>query len=380
MTRHPDPNVPSASIPVLDTKTIGYKPDIYYIILDSYTRADVLQECFSYDNSEFLDQLRELGFYVADKSRTNFTITDLSLASSLNMDYPSQIGAKPEDAANNAMLAYWIRNSTVLNALKKIGYKTVAFDTGYSPTDWADADHYFSPAKGINRFLSGINSYESMLMETSAGVILFETRRYLPNSLKMMLDSAYMLHRARILNIFQELGSVADIDEPTFTFAHILAPHNPFVFGPQGEYVSRNVPFTLNDDQAIKSGYRYIREYSDQVTYINTRTIEAVKAILERSSKPPIIIIQGDHGASRWVTSKAGRSDILNAYYIPVKAEGLYEKITPVNSFRVVFNSVYNTSLPLLKDQTFYTTHSTIDTLLPVGNSKRMCNPAYQKK
>ena len=111
----------------MDTKTIGYKPDIYYIILDSYTRADVLQECFSYDNSEFLDQLRGLGFYVADKSRTNFTITDLSLASSLNMDYPSQMGAKPEDAANNAMLAYWIRNSKVQKALKNIGYQDRCF-------------------------------------------------------------------------------------------------------------------------------------------------------------------------------------------------------------------------------------------------------------
>lgn len=374
-----NPSLPASAIPMLDTKAIGYQPDIYYIILDSYTNANVLEQCFSYDNSKFLDQLRELGFYVANDSRTNFTITDLSLASSLNMNYPQQMGAKPEDAANFAILANWIRDSVVLKALKQSGYKTVGFDSGYTPTDWTDANYYFSPEKGLKKFIGSINPFESMLMETSAGIILYDSRQQLPGSIKMILDSAYMLHRERILNTFQALESVPDIQEPTFAFAHILAPHNPFVFGPNGEFVPRNVPFTLNDDQNITSGFRYKRQYTDQVTYLNTRTIEVIQAILKKSSKPPIIIIQGDHGASRWITSKSGRSDILNAYYIPFKTDSLYQKITPVNSFRVIFNSAYNTSLPLLKDQTFYTTHSTIDTLLPVGSSKKKCNPAYMR-
>jgi hypothetical protein len=40
-------------------------PDVYYFILDSYTRADLLKEAYGYDNSPFLDALRERGFYVA---------------------------------------------------------------------------------------------------------------------------------------------------------------------------------------------------------------------------------------------------------------------------------------------------------------------------
>jgi hypothetical protein len=370
---------PTKDLPILDTTKSGYKPDIYYIILDSYTNGDVLKDCFAYDNSGFIDQLQKLGFYVATESRTNFTITDLSLASSLNMNYPQEMGSKPTDAADNTILANWIQDSMVQKALKKAGYKTVAFDNGYSPTDLINSDYYFSPEKGINKYLGGINPFESMLLKTTGGIILYEARDQLPNSIKMMLDSAFMLHRTRILNILQSLESVPDISEPTFTFAHILAPHNPFVFGPQGEYVSRNTPFTLNDDQEIKSGFKYISGYVDQVTYLNTRMIEIVKTILAKSSNPPIIIIQGDHGPSKWVTSKNGRSYILNAYFIPEGYKELYPEISPVNSFRVIFNSVFGTSLPLLKDETFFTTHSTIDKLLPVGKEEQKCNPEFVK-
>ncbi len=67
------------------------KPDIYYIILDSYTRADVLQKDFGYDNSQFIASLRQMGFYVADCSLTNYPATEVSLSSSLNMAYLQDI-------------------------------------------------------------------------------------------------------------------------------------------------------------------------------------------------------------------------------------------------------------------------------------------------
>ena len=38
------------------------QPDIYYIILDTYTRADTLSEFFSYDNTSFISELESRGF------------------------------------------------------------------------------------------------------------------------------------------------------------------------------------------------------------------------------------------------------------------------------------------------------------------------------
>ena len=62
-------------------------PDIYFIVLDGYARADILDEYYGFDNSPFLDGLRARGFQVSDASRSNFYWTFLSVGSSLNLDY-----------------------------------------------------------------------------------------------------------------------------------------------------------------------------------------------------------------------------------------------------------------------------------------------------
>ena len=62
-------------------------PDIYYIILDGYGRADVLQEIYNHDNTSFTSALTERGFYVGDESQSNYLRTSLSITSALNMEY-----------------------------------------------------------------------------------------------------------------------------------------------------------------------------------------------------------------------------------------------------------------------------------------------------
>jgi hypothetical protein len=70
----------------LNLKVGNPPPDIYYIILDGYGRSDVLKK-YGYDNSDFLNSLRDLGFYVADCAQSNYAQTKLSLTSSLNFNY-----------------------------------------------------------------------------------------------------------------------------------------------------------------------------------------------------------------------------------------------------------------------------------------------------
>jgi hypothetical protein len=48
---------------------------------------------------------------------------------------------------------------------------------------------------------------------------------------------------------------------------------------------------------------------------------------------------------------------ILNAYFFPNrKYDGLYSRISPVNSFRVVFNTFFGGSLELLPDRNYFST------------------------
>ena len=73
--------------PYTSDRKIINKPDIYFIVLDGYARADVLSSLYNFDNSGFINFLTDKGFYVAKNSRSNYHRTQLSLASAINSEY-----------------------------------------------------------------------------------------------------------------------------------------------------------------------------------------------------------------------------------------------------------------------------------------------------
>jgi hypothetical protein len=154
---------------------------------------------------------------------------------------------------------------------------------------------------------------------------------------------------------------------PFFAFAHIIAPHPPFVFGANGEEI--NLENTLNfddDERLVRKGRLSVEEYrkgyAGQLAYINACTLEAVDSILSRSEKPPIIIIIGDHGPrSLCISDKPDETcmreclSTTKAYYFPNSEEcGRIQNISTVNIFRVVFNRYFGAHYELLEDEHFF--------------------------
>jgi hypothetical protein len=167
-------------------------PDIYYIILDGYSRDDVLQEYFDLDNSTFLEGLSDLGFYVSHCSLSNYAQTQLSLASALNLNYIDALGMGfDENRTNRVGMPGLIKHSTIRAILEELGYTTVAFESGYYWTQIEDAGIYISPKSSAASLLDvtgGLNGFEALLVNNSAALILVDGTSALSRSLQANLD------------------------------------------------------------------------------------------------------------------------------------------------------------------------------------------------
>ena len=94
------------------------------------------------------------------------------------------------------------------------------------------------------------------------------------------------------------------------------------------------------------------RGYRNQLTFINSQILKTLNKIITNSARTPVIIIQGDHGPI--TIPHAKRMNILSAYLFPDAEPDFYPSLTPVNNFRLVFNTYFDASLPILPDKSFF--------------------------
>ena len=332
------------------------KPDIYYIVLDSYTRQDVLQNLFDFDNTEFISGLEDLGFNVANCSQSNYGRTKLSLNSNLNMEYSHirLLQDVPESDYN-----FWLepnfKHSQVRTFLEQQGYFTVSFSSGFPWGEWKDAD-YFYPL--IDAHSCSFEPFEDILIDTTLARIINSVRPGWKGQFLSKTSSAcegvssQQLRRERTQFVLETLSEVPKFPSPKFVFVHLILPHPPYVFGPNGEPLDFETGFDL-DDPSVVEGLELVG-YRGQVQFANKRMLEILPVIIENSSSPPVIILQGDHGLVQY-GSVMDSMAILNAYYLPQSEDvELYSSISPVNSFRVVFNEYFNAGFSLLPDISYY--------------------------
>jgi hypothetical protein len=151
------------------------------------------------------------------------------------------------------------------------------------------------------------------------------------------------------MNVFDRIDDIARMPEPTFAYIHVISPHPPFVFGPDGEPTH---PADFWNEKQQYPAKLYAQGYQNQLTFLNKKMIEAVDTILANSVTPPIIVLQGDHGP--WLQTREKRMWILNAYYLPGQADKLYPQISPVNTFRLIFDSYFGGQYGLLEDVSYF--------------------------
>ncbi len=322
------------------------QPDVYYVILDGYSRADEIKSVLHFDNTGFVNQLQDLGFVVAQCSRSNYVSTELSLASSLNME-PLTTAFKwaNDQGITKQVQPNLIAHNQVRLEFKSLGYKIVAFNNQYPWLRWTDAD-LFLGSSATPFATQWITPFEKTVLDTTPISVYMDWQVQTFNDKFTEKDhpQAYFISQEEYK--LSELPKIAKIADPTFTYIHILIPHPPFIFSPNGietdpGYYGSGYGNPIND-------HYFQLGYVNEIQYDNQRIIPILAQILKDSSTPPIIVIQGDHGFGK------NRFPILNAYYLPGGgSQKVYPTISPINTFRLVFDTYFGGSYGLLPDLSY---------------------------
>jgi hypothetical protein len=322
------------------------KRDVYYIIVDSHSRSDVLKG-MGYDNSKFISQLTDLGFSVLPCAQSNYTNTERSLSSSLNMNYLPTFGISDDDNVEGDVLpptSAMLRHSKVRQLFEQMGYQTVAFATKAPWADMTDVDHYFNVATDtpvLER--EETQKFYEIFLDTTLFRIVIDSKNNsyikfdnLPTAVLQWVDpSAGVFSSSRYqeyLGNQYSLTTLAKVPQlvpgPKFVMAHLMVTHSSFVFNRDGSYKSED-----EEDTNARGAFL------DSVYYADGQLPKIAQEILSQyPTVKPVIIIQADHG---WV-SGPDRVKILNALYLPDGGSSkLYPTLTPVNTFRLIMDTYF---------------------------------------
>jgi hypothetical protein len=331
--------------------TASVKPDIYYIVLDGYLRSDMLEALYGYDNTEFEKYLQINGFVVPGGVHSNYPRTAVSISSTLNMDYVDSFSPGLENSRFWWLMQPYIDHSQVRAILEAQGYKTIALSTDWSLTDNSTTDIYLHPYPIM---LTDFERY--FLEDTAMGYVQPVIREFAS-------VPTFETHRTILMNSFASLKEIPQISGPKFIFAHILAPHPPFVFDENGNPVDPPGQFNMDDSDSFHGSEQdYQNGYIGQVKFLNTQMKIVLEAILKQSKTPPVIIIQADHGSGLFMDSSSAENTCVKerfspfaAYYLPgVESDVIPSNITPVNLFRIILNQYFGANLPMLENEQYY--------------------------
>lgn len=346
---------------------LGYNPDIYYIIVDGYARADVLREHYGFDNSEFLSGLEQRGFTVNDSSRTNYYWTFLSLASSLNFDYLQDLAAPlfadkriVEGRNGYDPVGRFAQNNRAAHFLRSRGYRFVHVRSSAHPT--------ISNPYADEQVDCGGSIFEEEFFRTLTEI------SWLKAAGSLATTDLAECHKRRVVAVGDQAGKPG----PKFVFAHFLPPHHPYLFDRNGNVLKHVTLSNQFDFQARLWEDKH--GYLEQIQYTNRSLTELVDRLIAESERPPVIIIQSDHGPNivggmSGQQARAVRFANFAAYLLPGAPRDVMPRdCAPVNQFRYIFNHYFKADLPILPQRNFFSTYSApllileVPSIAPIGN------------
>ena len=330
--------------------------DVVYIVVEDLGSPQTLQAHYGLTDSHAFDWLSDLGFQVVDRSATNYGKTIHMLASTFNMEYldgvARQVGV---DSGDYHPLFDLVDDNAVARFLKAQGYRYIHIGSWWDPTEE-------SSLADVNYGVSATSDFFEAFVDTTIVPEVVDRLPRLGIRLPSLEARGVGAQHDGAIEGFRRLLDVADSPGPKFVFAHILIPHEPFVFNEDGTPVT----------PAQTRSRTLAQQFLQQALYTNHRLEEIARALVDRpEAERPIVIIQTDEGPNppRFVANEdtfdwAGATDeelqikfgVLNAFYLPglSSADAAIEPgMTTVNTFRFVFDRYFGADLPLLPNRLY---------------------------
>jgi Sulfatase len=329
------------------------KPNVYFMILDAYGRADTLKLALGFDNERFLGELEKLGFFIPRHSVSNYPATNASVGSMLSLDYPEAATTLEPDVAS---FRRELRGANpVVEKFKAEGYRYILVPGGIWTKISCGGEEDLCLEKTrpleMERALTSLTPIQ-MLLD-----VHFFSRWLAPTPGEYLEpDDVFGLFGAQL----------RALRRPFFMMLHFASIHD----GIYNEDCSKGTPGTpvLYDSTSVA-------RYTASVNCTNRQLLDLVAHIVAEDPDA-IILLTGDHGPyvkPRGIPVQPGQAvrpftwgadtpedyrnmfGTMTALKFPASCAGLLsDHHYAVNNFRIVFSCLGNTGIKLLEDRAYY--------------------------
>lgn len=299
---------------------VSEKPNFYYIIFDEYGGYENLKYFFNYDNHDFYEKIKNLGFNVSYSSNNRAIHTVKVVPDLVNLKFIVNDNTSVEEAK------ILLKNPFLVQLFKNNGYKLNKITNDDIGVD-SNPEYLLKQDKV---------SYESVYTIIMKNTFLYPFFMQVPDGyIKNMQNSLMYLY-----------SSVGLETQGILSIAHFNLPHNPFIFDKNGKSNPPYLFYEYNDNNV----------YLNSLAYVNSIILDFIKLIKDKDPMA-VVLIQSDHGArptlhKHLILSTAAPSkeeieymkSILNILYF--KGEKIdIEGLSGYDTLKLVVDKILNTNL-----------------------------------
>lgn len=332
-------------------------PDVYYLVFDCYPGTSFLKDYMEYDNSLFNTALKEKGFYVVEDPKSNYNRTAFSISSTLNFEYLQNINSfspiSPRDY-NHARLT--TRESIVPKIFKHYNYtfyNLSVFDINGIPSIRRE-NFLTRPEQSVLLYNTLTERFKNDLLwnlitgKHAVGVVQKMFRR---NEDKIISEEEGKRNfNNTIIDSLLKIP-LQKTSSPKFIYAHLYLPHPPFFYDENGK--SNDLKYVINEESQKNKAL-----FLSYLKYTNKVILDIVSKIIQAPGSNALIVLQSDHGFRDFEGGPTYPQLFFknySAFYFPDKNYStLYDTMSNINTFPVLFNKYFNTKIPLQQDTTVF--------------------------